>query len=54
MLLGSAGEAADALVDDAEVIALHFFGEVATVYQLSGFIGECHESVKDFVDSFAY
>lgn len=53
MLLGDAGEAADAFVDDADVVALHLFGEVATVNQLSGIIGESHRAVKDFVGSFA-
>lgn len=53
MLLGDAGEAADAFVDDADVVALHLFGEVATVDQLSGTIGESHRAVKDFVGSFA-
>lgn len=51
MLLGLAGESADAFVDDAEVVALHLFGEVAAVDKLSGFIGECHEAVEDFVGS---
>ena len=53
MLLGGAGEAADAFIYDAEVVALHFFVKVAAIYQLSGFIEECHEAAKDFVGSFA-
>lgn len=53
MLFGGAGEAADAFARDAEVVAFHLFGEVATVYQLSGIVWQCHETVKDFVGSFA-
>ena len=51
---GLAGEATNALVDDAEVVAFHLFREIATGYELSGFIRKCHESVKDFVGTFAY
>ena len=54
MLLVGAGESADALVHDTEVVTLHLFSEIATIYQLSGFIGESHEAVEDFVGSFAY
>ena len=54
MLLGGAGETADAFVGDAEIVAFHLFGEAAAIYQLPGFIGESHEAVEDFVGSFTY
>ena len=53
MLLGGAGEAADAFADDTEIVAFHLFGEVAAVYQLSAFVRQCHETVEDFASSFA-